>query len=70
MATFALRSAAKHVRMLVSAVSQAKRDAAVCPGSRGNALSRGPMPSFLRRKSRGHMALTLHGESLLVVRCW
>jgi hypothetical protein len=51
-------------------LSQAKRDTAACMGSRGYALSRGPLPSFLRSRKRGHKALTLHSEFLSLPRCW
>jgi|GEM_PF-5242707 hypothetical protein len=52
----------KGVKILVCITlpSQAKRDAAIYSGSRGNALSRGPLPRFLRSIKRGHKALTLH----------
>ncbi|MDP3863616.1 MAG: hypothetical protein Q8Q75_02765, partial [Rhodoferax sp.] len=39
--------------------SEARRVVFEC-GSRGNALSRGPLPSFCAAKKRGHKALTLH----------
>ena len=68
MVASALRTAVERFWMLRPTASQAKRDVPVCLGSRGNALSRGPLPSFLRSRKRGHKALTLHGESLLVVR--
>ena len=58
-----LRCNEAEISVCITVPNQAKRDAAVFPGSRGNALSRGPLTSFLLSKKRGHNALTLHSES-------
>ena len=47
--------------------SEARRGFA---GVSGQRPEQGAMPSFLRGRKRGHKALTLHSESLLLPRCW